>query len=577
MSYQPSWNNDFDFECLYVPSWLNDFDFPYLGCDNIVGEIDISHGEQIAVAISSSNECLIYHGSTATVELTQTTIPWEVVAFAGEDVGYRLSLTYNVAAPQASGEQIQLDLKTTSFVYLFSNSWHGDYAAVNITRQQYLAPTIYDGEMTSVGMRFSVADGMNVSAYHGDIVAADLNFDGVSFKSNIAAGESVGIPELKTLPSVDLPTLNTLDGSQTTANLAMALLFNPTSTGGEIVAADMDIVKGGNQWHSTFGDQTSVSLSTHYNVGVVCLGGERVVMDLTTRDPIHIAATAYDGHGWYATMYHLYSAPLFPYPIVNDSWMDVAIGPHWLHFHTCRSCKLPIHAWNFHIRLERYEDVRLQHSAEIGTATAIELTTEIYPEIVSFGGEFVSVSMDTVMETEPNKMFDGSGIYPFFLTTSERTDTDHTNPRPDGNEIITDNGSPEQRPEHFWSMRGGEYGIVLLSAERHPEASLTDGARVEWDLTIDKPWEVQFWSGERIWPGLSTTVRLDSNISHGDNVEARFEEPEWHITHGEQVEVRIKLTYDVEWQETGCLDNEIETTTTIEQEPFRHSLKARCL
>jgi hypothetical protein len=44
-----------------------------------------------------------------------------------------------------------------------------------------------------------------------------------------------------------------------------------------------------------------------------------------------------------------------------------------------------------------------------------------------------------------------------------------------------------------------------------------------------------------------------------------------------------KLTYDVEWQETGCLDNEWayenkseNTTVTVEQTPFRHSLKARC-
>ena len=576
MSYQPSWSNDFDFDCLYAPSWLNDFDFPYLGCDNIVGEIEITHGAQIAVTITSSNECLIYHGSVATVELTQTSIPWEVVAFAGEDVGYRLSPVYNVAAPQASGEQVQFDLKITSFVYLFSNSWHGEIARTNVARQHYLESNILDGSTTDATMRFSVADGMIASASHGDVMSAELNFGSVSFRSNMAAGEFVGVAELKTLPSVDLPALNAISGSIANAELALTRLLTPNVIVGETVIADMGVVKGGNQWLVAVGEQMTATMAAEYGVGTNCLAGEIVSSDLTTRDPIHIAADAYDGHSWYVTMKHLYSAPLYPYPIINDSWMDVAIDPHWLHFHTCRSCKLPIHAWTFHIRLERYEDVRLQHSAEIGTATAVELTTEVYPEIVSFGGEFVAVSMDTVVETEPNKLFDGSGIYPFYLTTEERTDTDHTNPRPDGNEIITDNGSPEQRPEQFWSMRGGEYGLVLLSAEQRPEANLAVGDRVDWSLTVEKPWEFLIWVGEAASASLATTVSLTPEISHGETSDARFEEPEWRLGHGEQMEFRLKLTYDVEWRETGCLDNEVETTATVEQEPFRHSLKARC-
>ena len=600
MSYQPSWNNDFDFDCLYVPSWLNDFDFPYLGCGNIIGEFDIPHGEQTKVALSSSSECLVYHGSTIAVELTSTVLPWDVLAFAGEDGRCHLSASYDVSAPQSFGEQVQFDLKTTIIPYLFSNSWHGENADIDVAMYRHFDANIYDGDNTNIGvaryghLASNLLDGSGANANlqisvsprkvmsdfvvsHGDEMAASLNFGNVSFSSNIVAGESVAITQFETLQSVDLSESNFPDGHNVESALALVRWFAPNVVVGENFTANMGVVKGGNQWRALAGDEMLASMSAQYDVGVNCGTGEVGLLDLTTRDPIHIATTVYDGHGWYVTMRHLYSAPLYPYPIINDSWLDVAIDPHWLHFHTCRSCKLPIHAWTFHIRLDGYDDIRTQHSAEIETATTIELTTEVYPESVAFAGEFMSLSMDTIVEVDTlNSILVGSGIYPFYLTTEERTNTDHTNPRPDGSSVITDNGSPEHQPEQFWTMRGGEYVLGRLSAERYPEASLTTGTRIDWDLAVYTPWEIISWPGERVEMDLATTLRIGANVWQGETSDATLDEPDWKISHGEQVEFRVKLTYDVEWLETGCLDNEAETTATVEQESFRHSLKARC-
>ena len=82
---------------------------------------------------------------------------------------------------------------------------------------------------------------------------------------------------------------------------------------------------------------------------------------------------------------------------------------------------------------------------------------------------------------------------------------------------------------------------------------------------------------------LSTTVRLDFNAADGSFNEQSLYNPPINIYQGEHMEFQMKLTYDVEWQETGCLDNEWtyenkaeNTTVAVEQTPFRHSLKARC-
>ena len=88
ITYTPSWKNDFDFECEYIPSWYNDFDFPYLGCDNILGEIDIHDGCGVSVDIVVGEEWNLVHGQHLSFELTQTDIPWEFVCSDGSDVGF---------------------------------------------------------------------------------------------------------------------------------------------------------------------------------------------------------------------------------------------------------------------------------------------------------------------------------------------------------------------------------------------------------------------------------------------------------------------------------------------------------
>lgn len=585
ITYTPSWKNDFDFECEYIPSWYNDFDFPYLGCDNILGEIDIHDGCGVSGDIVVGVEWNLVHGQHLSFELTQADIPWEFVCSDGSDVGFRISPSANFGTTMWQGESLSGDLKTYGFVYLSSNSWHGDNVRVQLSLDRIFSFDAFSGDIVSSDIRYSIADDMKYDIGHGEQVSFDLNFNSTSVRGRIEHGESVIIDRFITVNPVPLTPRNIEFGSEITNSiLTNEYHFNANHyhESGSCVADIINTEDG--LWRVRHGELTLIELSADYGLPTTLHSGEQVSADLLTRDPVHISASAVDGHSWHVDLRHLYSPPLYPYPIVNDSWFDVAIDPAWTHFSTCKSCKLPIVHDALIIRLERFEDIRETWSAEIGTATSFELTRDIRPEITIDAGEMMTGSMDTIVETEPNIMFDGSGVYPFYLTTDEKTSTDRTNPILDGNEIITDNGSPEQTPEDFLTTRAGEQCFAKLAIPRLPKADLTGGEFIVLDLSVYEPWEIKIRHGEHLnVVNLSTTVRLNFNVFDGEEQEQTFYDPPTHIYHGEHMEFRMKLTYDVEWQEAGCLDNEWtyenkndNTPVVIEQTPFRHSLKARC-
>ena len=75
----------------------------------------------------------------------------------------------------------------------------------------------------------------------------------------------------------------------------------------------------------------------------------------------------------------------------------------------------------------------------------------------------------------------------------------------------------------------------------------------------------------------------------GEGFETRLEEPTVEAFTGESISVGLTITFEVEFLERGCLDNEYKYMTpngdedkekfnpvAVELEPFAHEIKARC-
>lgn len=116
-----------------------------------------------------------------------------------------------------------------------------------------------------------------------------------------------------------------------------------------------------------------------------------------------------------------------------------------------------------------------------------------------------------------------------------------------------------------------------------------EGSRLDFDLTISDLWRLRFWTGQRLEFYLGTVPVLPINFSTGEAFRGTFEEPSVLMHAGESVELELTITFEVEFLERGCLDNEYKYMTpngdedkekfnpvAVELEPFAHEIKARC-
>jgi hypothetical protein len=170
-------------------------------------------------------------------------------------------------------------------------------------------------------------------------------------------------------------------------------------------------------------------------------------------------------------------------------------------------------------------------------------------------------------------------------------DTDLTNPIIDGGNVNVELGVDDPNPPKYWSVRGGEYVLCNFGTESWMAANFRDGAEIVGTLTVPDAWIIKIHHGQRIDFELSTTVQMAANFRDGAEINKfDFYSPPYLAGAGEYMEATLKIDYEIEFNETGCLDNEHQyyeedgssvdklktTTATVEMKPFKHSIKARC-
>lgn len=110
----------------------------------------------------------------------------------------------------------------------------------------------------------------------------------------------------------------------------------------------------------------------------------------------------------------------------------------------------------------------------------------------------------------------------------------------------------------------------------------------EIDLEVI-PWEARIWYGNNVQVALSTTEKLDAEISQGNILEVQIYEEPIECFYGNEVHIEMMTEYDVSFVDEGCLENEyiyvdengvrldyLTIKDTVELMPYRHWIKAKC-
>ena len=564
-----------------------------------LSRIDIYNGSSYSFELSAqtNHEVSFIDGSTLdigikffpVVDLGQITIE-DGSLISNFDIEFLQSQILTLL-PIPSGENFDSRLSTNA--QLKFNIESGENHETKLSVEESLSTSARDGALFNFDIEIFPTKGLEFEYTVGEYSELTLNTGTVVMRPLMYSGESISPFNIDFTPPVILSNINAYHGSvlsQSVINSTFIGIKTNASDGSEL-SLDL-IIDNGELHHYGVGENYESTLSTFDAISVKpYYDGSTLDNDITFVPPVSMQFNAYHGYNFQIPIDHLYSPSLVFYPMMCDSWFDMSIEPATTHFELCNSCDYPVISDTVHFLQERYEDIRMSYSAEIGTRFSIELTRDITLSSNAYAGESLEHRLAEPLILGTFNAYHGySSADQITIIEDKGFDVDLSNPIIDGDNANVELGTDDPTPEKYHVYRDGAIGWTDLSINYRLNIVTYDGAEMITTLTVEQPWEVKFGFGAHLDFELSTTVRITADYYDGTNTKAVFYEPSNNSYGGEEMVATLKIEYEVDFDEVGCLDNEHKyykedgvtvdelktTVASIELLPFTHSLKARC-
>ena len=506
------------------------------------------------------------HGQSVVFELEVLSMRTEV--WVGESVSLSLDVYDLVGLPGFTGETLTTVLTTEST--LRSNLSAGEQMAVVFTTQPaaYMALALSDGQtfstvlLTKQEHRFTLdlGDGQTFTTVLGIPNRADLavamstgsTFAMPVFSLAIAFGEVVAWegPSVAVLSLDELSNYKAADGVTLTVSFAAAPYFSP---------------------HGFDGVTLSAGLDTRPPAGLSCVmwtGEEFLPNTLATMISANLRVTFCDGvfieasDSTATTYYDLEGPPSYPNRL---QW--------WLDMNQFEFIDMPpSFSWGSGAGIVVKADLQARPRFSINFATGESFAMER-------GYDYMDIVAQSGLESREQTFF--------YIEPHINLCYPNVFPNADAMEVELDITEENCYADYLYdgvALQGALSCVYTVAPVWWEE-----GSRLDFNLTIYDLWRVTFWHGQTLVPYLSTAPALQVSFWAGESMAARLEEPTVEIGTGESCELNLTITFEVEFLEEGCLDNEYKYMTpsgdedkekfnpvAVELEPFAHEIKARC-
>lgn len=527
-----------------------------------------STGETLTWAFATQRrlDLVLSHGQSFAIDLEVLSMRTEV--FVGESVSLTLDVYDLVSLPGFTGETLTTALTTSPS--LVSSLSAGEQFAVALTSHPaaYMAVALSDGQAFSTILATQQEHRFTLDLSSGESFAAVITLptradmelalgDGQTFAITtisvaIAFGEftawegvTLGVVELN-----ELSNYKAADGVTLTATIEASPYFSPSGNDGVTLTAGLDV-------------RPPASMS------VVAWTGEEILPNtLATMVSANLRVTFCDGvfieasDSTSTTYYDLEGPPSYPNRL---QW--------WLDMNQFEFVDMPpSFSWGSGAGIVVKADLQARPRFSINFATGESFAMERgydYMDIVAHAG--LESREQTFFYIEPHINLCYPNVFP----------------SPDAMEVELDITEEDCYADYLYdgvALKGALSCVYTVAPVWWEE-----GSRLDFNLTIYDLWRVTFWHGQTLVPYLSTAPALQVGFWTGESMTARLEEPTVEIGTGESCELNLTITFEVEFLEEGCLDNEYKYMTpsgdedkekfnpvAVELEPFAHEIKARC-
>lgn len=489
-------------------------------------------------------------------------------ASVGESVSLTLDVYDLVGLPGFAGETLQAALTTTSSlaVGMYSGEQHtpvatfhpASYMSMSLSTGEQFAPALStkqehrfatelgDGQAFALAVTLPVRADMVVAMSTGSTFAMPVFSTAVALGAITAyQGSSISVTSLD-----EVSNYKAADGASLSVTIEAYPYFSPVAGDGTNLAAALDT-------------RPPAGMSCAFHVGEWASAES-----MNTRVAVPLRVTFCDGvfveasDSTATTYYDLEGAPSYPNRL---QW--------WLDMNQFEFIDMPpSFSWGSGPGVVVQVDLQARPRFSISCATGESFALER-------GYDYMEVTAQTGLMGREQEYF--------YIEPHINLCYPNVFPNTDAMEVELDFNEETCYADYLYE--GQALRSALSCVYTVAPVWWEEGSHLDFVLSIYDLWRVQFWAGERLTCYLGTLPSLQINAHAGETILGRFEEPTIQVHTGEVMELALTISFDVEFLEMGCLDNEYKYMTpdgdedkekfnpvAVELEPFAHEIKARC-
>jgi hypothetical protein len=556
---------------------------------NSVETLTWAEGESVAVGLATSyNIPSAFHAGEMLRAAVLNDRRLQLNLGSGEALAVDIDIA-SVASDLSVGESFEASLQIR--LNLLPQSYVGEALAVGLTTTAAIQPVFYSGESAVVGLGTRPGAELSAPFFDGQVQSAPLwtrVVIPITFSDGQAVSYGLDMPyradlsvSFATDSHVSLDTIQTsialgsftfTEGASFRVTGEMGELSNYKAATGEAVRFELFVEPG---FVVTFCDGADLEATGNVrpaeNLSIELWGGETFyspVLDVLIS--AHLQAYFYDG--------------VFITPTEETSTVvfDLASPPAYVD---------TLDWWR---ELNQFEIAEPLASRGWGAGTDVLVTVslETRPRFS------ISFTDGQSWALESNALFLDATLSFGFMPAWGRSESFYVEPTvnlcypnvfPSADDMEVELDFTEESCYADFMFTGESVRYDLSCVYDVSPRPLPVGEHLDCMLTVYDLWRVTVWVGEHLDCYLATDMNIRVRATTGESLRVTMEEPSVLIGDGATLVATLTNTFDVEFLERGCLDNEYKyidengdedkekfNPVAVELEPFLHNIQARC-
>lgn len=525
----------------------------YTVAPNLDGFISDGSGLKVSIfyAVVNNLSPLVQTGDVANYTLNISTT-MGFVSLYGENIKSSLTTNTTLNPIISHGSYIRNPTLTYKGKTLLDGKIStGDNFKNGIKTQSNFSPNINTGENYNINLKYAEGTRWITSVSTGENVSFDI-VNSIFLSPVFSYGEGVGY-ELVRTDAHNLKPLFEIGDNFNGGDLSLSPSLLPSMYSGDNLSKiTLDSLPN---WYIKTGEsvEASIAITKSFDNNNFKTGENlKPVIKYAFSEPIG-TFDAVTGEDLYCYLDTLISTTFTSISSMNMGFEPTIWDTTYIDLNRNNGCCKPSKDDLLYVNLQRDKEVEIDYSVKDKLSMVADLSVvRLFDIDVRSGDVFKVDEYNNYFEVD---CFYGSSNNTIDLYMDLDVNLSNGNTDYSGSIFIETVKDYQSIKTAFSSSFNGESVSFELSTYEKLKPLAYDGTRVDFSLWTVEAWRTRMTHGSRLYATLNTTMKIYPRFNFGDAVRGIFYEQPYIIGTGEGVTCDLVLDFDVEFLESGCLEN----------------------